>query len=110
MRTPEEKLNIEKFFNTSLQTKLNFKEKITQIFQKKSEDELQIEGMRDFLIKSANCCSPLPGDGVFGVITKGQGISIHLKDCKNLYQEKIKTNLFVVCLYLELSSFSFFFF
>ncbi|MDU7360931.1 MAG: bifunctional (p)ppGpp synthetase/guanosine-3',5'-bis(diphosphate) 3'-pyrophosphohydrolase [Propionibacteriaceae bacterium] len=34
--------------------------------------------------KFAKCCSPLPGDDIIGFVTKGDGVSVHLRACKNV--------------------------
>ena len=31
----------------------------------------------------ANCCSPIPGDSVFGFITVNEGVKVHHKECTN---------------------------
>ena len=36
------------------------------------------------VVRFARCCTPLPGDEIFGYITRGRGVSIHRKDCPNV--------------------------
>jgi GTP pyrophosphokinase len=32
----------------------------------------------------ANCCHPLPGDRIVGIVTQGKGVTIHTIDCETL--------------------------
>ena len=32
----------------------------------------------------ANCCHPLPGDKIVGILTPGKGVTIHTQDCETL--------------------------
>lgn len=47
-------------------------------------DEVRIRGVGNLLTSIANCCKPVPGDDVIGFITRGQGVTIHRKDCANI--------------------------
>lgn len=38
----------------------------------------------DVLHNFAKCCNPIPGDEILGFITRGEGVKIHRKNCKNL--------------------------
>ena len=42
-----------------------------------------VEDIDSIMIKFAKCCTPVPGDGIVGFITKGFGVSIHRDDCPN---------------------------
>jgi GTP diphosphokinase / guanosine-3',5'-bis(diphosphate) 3'-diphosphatase len=47
---------------------------------------ISIGGQKDFLIRFARCCTPVPGDPIVGYITRGRGVSIHRTDCPNTLQ------------------------
>ena len=42
-----------------------------------------VKGEADLLVKLAKCCTPVPGDEILGFITRGDGVSIHRRDCTN---------------------------
>lgn len=46
-----------------------------------------VDGMDNCLIKFSRCCNPLPGDEIIGFITRGFGVSIHKRGCKNVPQD-----------------------
>jgi guanosine-3',5'-bis(diphosphate) 3'-pyrophosphohydrolase len=47
---------------------------------------ISIGGQKDFLIRFARCCTPVPGDPIVGYVTRGRGVSIHRTDCPNTLQ------------------------
>lgn len=50
---------------------------------------IQIQGVSNLLVEIANCCKPVPGDGITGYITVGRGISIHRSDCPNIDEKNL---------------------
>src|SRR6266496_605944 len=48
---------------------------------KKPEGAVRISGVDDLLVRFAKCCSPVPGDGIVGFITRGRGLTVHARDC-----------------------------
>ncbi len=45
---------------------------------------IRVRGEGGMLTRLARCCQPVPGDGIVGYVTRGQGVTIHRADCKNL--------------------------
>jgi GTP pyrophosphokinase len=45
---------------------------------------VRVRGMDDIMTRVAKCCSPVPGDPIVGIITRGRGVSIHTRSCPNV--------------------------
>ena len=43
-----------------------------------------IGGVGDLLTQLAGCCRPVPPDAIVGYITRGRGVTIHRRDCRNV--------------------------
>lgn len=43
-----------------------------------------IIGVEGLVYHLAGCCTPIPGEPIIGVVTRGRGISIHRQGCHNL--------------------------
>jgi GTP diphosphokinase / guanosine-3',5'-bis(diphosphate) 3'-diphosphatase len=43
-----------------------------------------ILGVEGLVYHLAGCCTPIPGEPIIGVVTRGRGISIHRQGCTNL--------------------------
>ena len=50
-----------------------------------------IAGIDSMLLRFAKCCTPVPGDKIAGVVTRGRGVSIHRQDCLMCSTILIKT-------------------
>jgi len=57
-----------------------------EIIKTKEEGKILIAGFADILTSLASCCNPVYGDEIIGYITKGQGVTIHRKNCININQ------------------------
>jgi guanosine-3',5'-bis(diphosphate) 3'-pyrophosphohydrolase len=52
---------------------------------RRSETGVRIEGVGDIMVRFAQCCQPVPGDQIIGIITRGRGISVHRVGCPNAF-------------------------
>ncbi|GAB6090427.1 RelA/SpoT family protein [Spirochaeta dissipatitropha] len=50
----------------------------------KNKVGVRIGDERNLMIRFANCCHPKTGDPIVGYISRGRGIIVHHRDCKNL--------------------------
>ncbi|HKS28153.1 MAG TPA: bifunctional (p)ppGpp synthetase/guanosine-3',5'-bis(diphosphate) 3'-pyrophosphohydrolase [Pyrinomonadaceae bacterium] len=48
------------------------------------DDAIVVRGVDDLLVTRARCCNPLRGEEIIGYITRGKGVAVHAKTCKNV--------------------------
>lgn len=51
-----------------------------------SDAGVVVKGAGNVLAKLARCCTPVPPDDIEGFVTRGQGVSVHRVDCRNVQQ------------------------
>src|SRR3989338_2975535 len=58
--------------------------KLMSKIPRKTHGLVKVGGLSDVFITFGQCCSPVPGDGIAGFVTRGKGVSIHVNDCPKL--------------------------
>jgi GTP pyrophosphokinase len=48
---------------------------------------VRVKGVGDLLVRFGKCCHPIPGDPIMGFITRGKGITVHLRSCPTVINE-----------------------
>ncbi|HEX5589149.1 MAG TPA: bifunctional (p)ppGpp synthetase/guanosine-3',5'-bis(diphosphate) 3'-pyrophosphohydrolase, partial [Candidatus Limnocylindrales bacterium] len=49
---------------------------------------VRVKGVGDLLVRFARCCHPIPGDPIQGFITRGKGVTVHLRSCPTVINER----------------------
>ncbi len=57
---------------------------------------VRVKGVGDLLVRFGKCCHPIPGDPITGFITRGKGITVHLRTCPTVMNEREVTRLIEV--------------
>lgn len=55
-----------------------------KMYVKSDDADIIVEGIDKIKVNLANCCNPVPQDEIIGYITKGNGISVHRRNCHNV--------------------------
>ncbi len=50
--------------------------------------DIIVSGTNDIKVTIAKCCKPVFGDEIVGYVTRGEGVSVHRKNCKNVKDNK----------------------
>jgi GTP pyrophosphokinase len=45
---------------------------------------ITVKGHDDLLVYRARCCNPIRGEAIVGYVTRGKGVAVHSKTCKNV--------------------------
>ncbi len=49
---------------------------------------VRVKGVGDLLVRFGKCCHPIPGDPIIGFITRGKGVTVHLRNCQTVLNER----------------------
>src|ERR1700750_2528708 len=62
-----------------------------------SDAVIKVRGVDDLLVYRAKCCNPIKGEPIVGYVTRGKGVMVHAKECKNvdnlLYEAERRVNV-----------------
>jgi GTP pyrophosphokinase len=61
----------------------------------KSQAPLAIHGTEGMVVSYAKCCTPIPGDQIIGVLSKGRGIVVHREGCRNIDAIRVQADKFI---------------
>lgn len=71
---------------SALQQKLRPDDELRPLLKRKGpkSSQLTVKGLAGLHTKMAGCCNPIPPEPIIGYVTRGRGVTIHTKECKQL--------------------------
>jgi guanosine-3',5'-bis(diphosphate) 3'-pyrophosphohydrolase len=57
---------------------------------------VRVKGVGDLMIRFGKCCHPIPGDPIIGFITRGKGVTVHLRNCQTVFGEREQARMIEV--------------
>ncbi len=76
-------------------TRLVIAEESTELGKASKSTPLAIKGTEGMVVHFAECCQPIPGDGIVGRFQQGRGILVHASDCHVLKQAHLNPDQFI---------------
>jgi GTP pyrophosphokinase len=68
-----------------LQDSLRPDDELRPLLQEQTKTKgLTVMGVSGLYTKMAGCCDPIPPEPIIGYVTRGQGVTIHRQDCKQV--------------------------
>ena len=69
--------------------------RLTELFKRvaqrtRTSGGVRIGGIDDVLVRYGKCCGPVPGDPITGFITRGRGVTVHVRGCKKAMESDLE--------------------
>ncbi|HYE14285.1 MAG TPA: bifunctional (p)ppGpp synthetase/guanosine-3',5'-bis(diphosphate) 3'-pyrophosphohydrolase [Pyrinomonadaceae bacterium] len=81
---PEKFAELEQKKDSALRSRVNAGVQAVKKLIRLGEDSIVVRGVDDLLVVRARCCSPVRGEEIVGYITRGKGVTVHARRCKNV--------------------------
>ncbi|HEX6624670.1 MAG TPA: RelA/SpoT family protein, partial [Pyrinomonadaceae bacterium] len=83
---PEKFAEIEQKKESKIRSSVNAGVQAVKKLIRMGEDSLVVRGVDDLLVMRARCCNPVRGEEIVGYVTRGKGVTVHARRCKNVQQ------------------------
>jgi GTP diphosphokinase / guanosine-3',5'-bis(diphosphate) 3'-diphosphatase len=83
---PEKFAEIEQKKESKIRSSVNAGVQAVKKLIRMGEDSIVVRGVDDLLVMRARCCNPVRGEDIVGYITRGKGVTVHARRCKNVQQ------------------------
>jgi len=69
--------------------------RLTELFKRvaarsRTTGGVAVGGVDDVLVRYGKCCGPVPGDPIVGFITRGRGVTVHVRGCKKAMESDLE--------------------